>query len=92
MVARFVRDEEVAGSNPVAPTTQTYGSGPEGWVNSGEMVLIPENIVHGTCNPFDQDVTFLAILAPSDPPGPDIADVSPEETWAVMGKDRPPTR
>lgn len=56
------------------------------------MVLIPENIVHETCNPFDQDATFLAILAPSDPPGLDIADLSPEETWAVMGKDRPPTR
>ena len=56
------------------------------------MVLIPENIVLESCNPFNQDSTFLAILAPSDSPGLDIADLSPEETWAVMGKDRPPTR
>ncbi|HJM62319.1 MAG: cupin domain-containing protein [Roseibacillus sp.] len=61
-------------------------------LQAGEMALIPQNVVHGTYNPFDEDVTFLAILAPSDAPGPDIVDVSTEETWAAMRKDRPPTK
>lgn len=57
----------------------------------GEMALIPQNAVHGTYNPFEEDVTFLAILAPSNAPGPDIVDVSKEEPWTTMRRDRPPT-
>ena len=28
---------------------------------AGEMALIPKDTVHGTYNPFDEDVTFLAM-------------------------------
>ena len=58
----------------------------------GEMALIPQNAVHGTYNPFDEDVTFLAILAPSDAPGSDIVDVSTEAPWTTMRKGRPVTK
>jgi quercetin dioxygenase-like cupin family protein len=59
---------------------------------AGEMALIPQGAVHGTYNPFEEDVTFLAILAPADAPGPDIVDVSTEAPWTTMRKDRPPTK
>ena len=58
----------------------------------GEMALIPQNTIHGTYHPFDEDVTFLAILAPSDAPGPDIVDVSTEAPWMTMRNDRPATK
>lgn len=60
-------------------------------LEAGEMALIPQDTVHGTYNPFGEDVTFLAILAPSDAPGPDIVDASTEEPWITMREDRPPT-
>ena len=51
---------------------------------AGEMALIPQDAVHGTYNPFDEDVTFLAILSPSEAGGPNIVDVSTEEPWASL--------
>ncbi len=58
-------------------------------LKAGEMALIPKGVAHGTYNPFAEDVTFLAILAPSDAPEPDIVDVSTEAPWATMRKDLP---
>ncbi len=47
----------------------------------GDMVLIPKNEVHGTYNPFDEEVVFLAILSPSEAEGPDVVDVDHEFPW-----------
>jgi quercetin dioxygenase-like cupin family protein len=56
----------------------------------GEMAFIPQGEVHGTFNPFDEKLVFLAILAPSNAPEPGIVDVSTEEPWASIRKGFPP--
>jgi len=55
-------------------------------LQAGEMAHIPMNTIHATFNPFDQDVTFLAILGPAQAPGPDIVDVSSEDPWRTLRK------
>jgi quercetin dioxygenase-like cupin family protein len=50
----------------------------------GEMAHIPMNTIHATFNPFDESVTFLAILGPAQASGPDIVDVSTEEPWRSL--------
>ena len=47
----------------------------------GDMVLIPKDEVHGTYNPFDTEVVFLAILSPAQADGPDVIDVDHEPPW-----------
>ena len=56
----------------------------------GEMVLIPKGEVHGTYNPFNERLVFLAILSPSDAPEPGIVDVSAQEPWASIRNGFPP--
>ncbi len=56
----------------------------------GEMVLIPQGEVHGTYNPFDEKLIFLAILSPSKAPDPAIVDVSHEAPWATLRQGFPP--
>ena len=50
----------------------------------GEMVLIPKGEVHGTYNPFNERLVFLAILSPANAPDPAIVDVSQEEPWRSL--------
>ncbi len=50
----------------------------------GEMVLIPKGEVHGTYNPFNERLVFLAILSPADAPEPGVVDVSMEEPWRSL--------
>jgi quercetin dioxygenase-like cupin family protein len=58
----------------------------------GELAFIPTGEPHGTYNPFPEKLVFLAILSPAkNLPGPGIVDVSTEEPWASMRKDRPHT-
>ncbi len=61
-------------------------------LKAGEMALIPRGTVHGTYNPFDEDVTFLAILSPLNGGDPNIVDVSEEEPWSSLREkqNRPP--
>jgi quercetin dioxygenase-like cupin family protein len=63
-------------------------------LKAGEMALIPQNAVHGTYNPFDEDVTFLAILSPLSGGEPNIVDVSEEAPWRDLREqlDRPKTK
>jgi quercetin dioxygenase-like cupin family protein len=56
----------------------------------GEMVLIPRGEVHGTYNPFNERLVFLAILAPSQAAEPGIVDVSNEEPWKSLRTGFPP--
>jgi quercetin dioxygenase-like cupin family protein len=56
----------------------------------GEMVFIPKGEVHGTYNPFNERLVFLAILSPSNAPEPGIVDVSTQEPWASMRKGMTP--
>lgn len=56
----------------------------------GEMALVPMGEVHGTYNPFDEKLVFLAILAPSNAAEPGIVDVSTQEPWASIRKGFPP--
>ena len=59
-------------------------------LSPGEMAFIPQGEVHGTFNPFDEKLVFLAILAPSNAPEPGIVDVSTQEPWASIRKGFPP--
>ena len=47
----------------------------------GDMVLIPRDEVHGTYNPYDTPVVFLAILSPAAAEGPEVVDVDHETPW-----------
>ena len=53
-------------------------------LKAGEMAFIPMGEVHGTYNPFDEPLVFLAILSPSDAPEPGIVDVSQEAPWKTI--------
>jgi len=55
----------------------------------GEMVLIPKGEVHGTYNPFDEKLVFLAILSPANAAEPGIVDVSSEEPWRSIREGMP---
>ncbi len=57
----------------------------------GEMAFIPVGEVHGTYNPFDEKLVFLAILAPANAAEPGIVDVSAQEPWRSIRKGFPPT-
>jgi len=48
---------------------------------AGEMAHIPLGLVHGTYNPFDTTLRFLAILSPAKFDGPALVDVCQEEPW-----------
>jgi quercetin dioxygenase-like cupin family protein len=50
----------------------------------GEMILVPKGEVHGTYNPFREQLVFLAILSPANAPEPGIVDVSTQEPWASL--------
>lgn len=56
----------------------------------GDVAFIPKGEVHGTYNPFDEKLVFLAILSPSNAGGPDVVDVSQEEPWSGMRAGMPP--
>ncbi len=58
-------------------------------LHPGEMVLIPKGEVHGTYNPFDEKLVFLAILSPSDAAEPGIVDVSTQAPWASIRNGMP---
>ena len=53
-------------------------------LEAGEMAHIPVNMVHGTYNPFDEPMVFLAILSPGQLDGPPPVDVSHEEPWCSL--------
>jgi quercetin dioxygenase-like cupin family protein len=55
----------------------------------GDMALVLKGEVHGTYNPFDEPLVFLAILSPSEAPEPSLVDVSKEEPWASIRKGMP---
>lgn len=50
----------------------------------GEMVLIPRGEVHGTYNPFNERLVFLAILSPAKADEPGIVDVSTQAPWSGL--------
>ncbi len=50
----------------------------------GEIAHIPRDIPHATCNPFDEELTILAILSPVDAEGDFTVDVSNEEPWYTI--------
>jgi quercetin dioxygenase-like cupin family protein len=53
-------------------------------LSAGDVAFIPKGEVHGSYNPFDQPLVFLAILSPAGAGGPDVVDVSTEEPWASL--------
>ena len=55
-------------------------------IGPGEMAFIPKGEVHGTYNPFQEKLVFLAILAPANAPGPDTESVWAQEPWATLRK------
>jgi quercetin dioxygenase-like cupin family protein len=61
-------------------------------LKAGEMVFIPKGEVHGTYNPFDEKLVFLAILSPSHAPEPSIVDVSTQDPWRSVRQGFPECR
>jgi len=59
-------------------------------LNPGEMVFIPKGEVHGTYNPHDEPLVFLAILSPANAEEPAVVDVSTQEPWASKRNGFPP--
>ncbi len=53
-------------------------------LSAGEMAFIPMGEAHGTWNPFEETLVFLAILSPANAADPAIVDVSAEEPWASL--------
>ena len=66
MVARFVRDEEVVGSNPATPTEQTSSSGPVSVIGDAALISflahLPIALIEGIVLAFT--VSFLARVKP----------------------------
>jgi quercetin dioxygenase-like cupin family protein len=50
----------------------------------GEMAFIPMGEPHGTWNPFEEKLVFLAILSPANAAEPGVVDVSTQEPWASL--------
>jgi len=50
----------------------------------GEAAHIPTNVVHGTYNPFDSTLVFLALLSPAKFEGPAIVDVYGDSPWSEL--------
>ena len=55
----------------------------------GDIAFIPKGEVHGTYNPFDEKLVFLAILSPANAPEPAIVDHSQEEPWRSLRASNP---
>jgi quercetin dioxygenase-like cupin family protein len=53
-------------------------------LNPGDIAFVPAGEVHGTYNPHPEPLVFLAMLSPSDAPGPAMVDVSTENPWNAM--------
>ncbi len=53
-------------------------------LSAGEMAHIPKDIIHGTYNPFDEPVVFLAILSPASHDGPFLIEEHEKEPWASL--------
>ena len=52
-------------------------------LEAGEIAHIPMDMVHGTYNPFDTTLVFLAMLSPGTLAGGAV-DVSSEEPWRSL--------
>jgi quercetin dioxygenase-like cupin family protein len=60
-------------------------------LKAGEMAHIPAGVIHGTFNPHQEPLVFLAILSPAKLPDDlaamtDPQDVSTQEPWASLRK------
>lgn len=53
-------------------------------LKAGDSAHIPMNVVHGTYNSGDDELVFLAILAPAKFEGPALVDVHTEEPWRTL--------
>ncbi|MFZ4593787.1 MAG: cupin domain-containing protein [Verrucomicrobiaceae bacterium] len=53
-------------------------------LNPGDIAFIPMGQVHGTYNPFDEKLVFLAILSPAKADEPGLVDMSGEEPWKSL--------
>jgi quercetin dioxygenase-like cupin family protein len=53
-------------------------------LGAGEMAHIPVDVVHGTYNPFEETLVFLAILSPAIFEGPALIDVCTESPWCEL--------
>ncbi len=53
-------------------------------LDPGDIAFIPMGEVHGTYNPFDEKLVFLAILSPAKADEPGLVDMSGEEPWKSL--------
>lgn len=64
-------------------------------LNAGDTAHIPSGRVHGTYNPHNEPLVFLAILSPANLPeahatAEDPQDVSTESPWSTLRANLPP--
>lgn len=55
-------------------------------LKAGECAFIPEKVVHAIHNRSKKPMTFLAILSPSEAPGPFLVDCYDDEPWRSLRK------
>jgi len=53
-------------------------------LHPGEAAHIPRDVVHGTHNAGQGELTFLAILGPAKIEGPPLIDMCEEEPWRSL--------
>jgi quercetin dioxygenase-like cupin family protein len=53
-------------------------------LRKGECAFIPKGVVHAIFNSSKKPMTFLAILSPSEAPGPFLVDCYEEEPWRSL--------
>ena len=68
----------------VSGRAEQWVGGEKRLLGPGDTAFIPIGEVHGTWNPFDEKLVFLAILSPSDASEPSIVDMSAEEPWSSL--------
>ena len=53
-------------------------------LHPGEMAHIPKDVIHGTYNPFEEPLVFLAILGPAKFEGPALIDEFENKPWSGL--------
>jgi len=53
-------------------------------MKAGDSLYLAANIVHGTYNPGNETLDFLAVLSPANAEGPGTVDVSGLEPWKSL--------
>ena len=54
------------------------------WMKAGDALYVPAGIVHATFNSGTEPLEFLAVLSPSNTPGPVTVEVGDQDPWKAL--------